>query len=286
MRSEEEARAHKLIFESKILSSVEKAEWLQLLPQMNDKQILELVKILLPDQNPSSPSSSAQAKPLISMVHLDEKEIGSTKPEFELELPAQAKPAAKPAPAPGDPFVLQKKVEQMAKTSPAKPAAPVAPPASMPPAPASNPAKPLAQATQKPPATPIPQAPISHTAPLPTPQRDTQHTPKALSLTSVDDFSKITAGAIHGGNPKVLDVMMEIAKKQRSYAALTSFERSPLYNTYVTMGISLLNDPNPDRDAAYQRVVQYYMKNNQEYLTKEEFEVMTDLRTEIDKVLY
>lgn len=69
----------KLIAESSILNSYEKQEWLQLLELMNDKQLLELERILAPAESPKpapKPSASPQIKasPAFAATSLPQKQ--------------------------------------------------------------------------------------------------------------------------------------------------------------------------------------------------------------------
>src|SRR4051812_37657507 len=110
MRPEDLEKAKQLVSQSKILSTSEKADWLDLLPSMNDRQVAELMKILgepvwsapkqwapapLPPQMPVPrlrPTEKPQAPPPFVMPKIDikQKEIPTSIPFYEKELPEHA----------------------------------------------------------------------------------------------------------------------------------------------------------------------------------------------------
>lgn len=101
----------KLIAESSILNSYEKQEWLQLLELMNDKQLLELERILAPAESPKpapQPRASPQIKasPVPVIISAPQKQPEKPGPKMPLghiiNLPKVEKTAApeKPAPKP------------------------------------------------------------------------------------------------------------------------------------------------------------------------------------------
>src|SRR6266481_776402 len=105
MRQEENSRVRILIQQSKILSSLEKAEWIQLLGNMSDDQVFELGKILDPkNASQNEPFKAvtqvrATLKPGFS-VDIKQKEIATTVPFYIQEIPANLPHSLKPISAP------------------------------------------------------------------------------------------------------------------------------------------------------------------------------------------
>ena len=248
MTQEQIEQAKKLIAESKILSSLEKAEWLQLLPEMDDKQILELTKILLPKvqaqpviQRPAAPLSRPQQNP--PRVDITQKEISSSVPFYEKELPA-------PAPAPNN-------TPAMPTTSPQQ----------------------LIQ-KQSAPKEFRPQPTIPAMAPAPIVEPSSKLRPGAaapadikLEFKSIDDFIKLSPNILRGKDPyqvlqKILNSVADFAKARKGVAAIYGIERSPLYLAYVDYGMNLLNQSPQQRE-----------------LNQQEFEAFADFRKELDKLV-
>jgi hypothetical protein len=262
----------KIVQESAILSSVEKAEWIQLLPEMNDKQVADLLLILQPKPKPAPivpfvppvpkaapPSPHAPLNNNQPKVNIAQKEISTSVPFYELEIPAHTGVS----PAPTDPTELQNRVEQIVKE--------------------------LQQKKDYTTPHPLP-APSSAPAPSQRPIIQTHVESHPLVLTSVEDFAKIEAKNIHGIDPnvelqKILSYMVEVGKKKKVYEVIENFEKSPLYRSYMQMGTELLNNPDPDRDSAYAAVITNFQNRNQQWLTKEEFEAFTDFRKRLDQMV-
>ncbi len=271
------------------MSAVERAEWLQLLDEMSDQQINDLMDIL----KPAAQSAPQAAKPVLpksaapfSMPKVDitEKEISTSKPFFEPEIAAHAgmqtpRPTAPqplnppPTPAPVDPSILQKKVENLAKQM--------------------APIKPAQQAIRPAPAQPL----QTQAAPPPRQEQQPHHQPlqpldpaETIALRSSEDFARLTAAHLHGADPKeelqkVYDSMVVISKNSDIYEIISNFEKSPLYKTYIEMGIELLNNQDADRQQAYETVESSMQKSRKEFLTKEEFEAFADFRNKIEDLM-
>jgi hypothetical protein len=304
MQQEELDKVHKLVNSSSILTPDEKKEWVQLLPEMNHKQVLELIKILSenePAKKPVMPTESKPAQPQITQsknswhlpVDLNQKELATSLPEYELELPPPHKqppvapqPVAKPN-AEVDPTEVQKKVEEiMAEMrkpkmgdSP-KSAAPSAPVPGISPSSLESLLK--ANDTDHLLGDRTPQtasaAPVAHKV----------STSEPLVLKRFEDLSGLNPNMLHVPNPrevyqKILNTIPGFVRKHSAYAVVSQIEASRLYKTYVSMGIRLLNDINADRDLAYKKIMDEAMHTGNDYLTKEEFELFVDFRKELDK---
>jgi hypothetical protein len=270
-----------IVQQSTLLSSLEKTEWLQLLVAMNEEQVAELIEILKPGaavemlQNapviPEAPKIVPEApKPVFKpqLVDIKEKEIGTSKPLYELEIPEHATVAkmsepiipkeqtvvvskAPVVPAPADPTALQQRVESIVKemqnkNAPVKPSMPVAP------------------------------APVlkSQVKPVIAPKPKTQ--PEPLQLKSLEDFKKLTPAHLHGDNASedLQNIVLSISalsSRYKPFDLVAAIEESSLYKTYLEIGTALLNDSNPDRDSAYAKVLKDMDVKGQDFLTKDEF---------------
>jgi hypothetical protein len=264
-------QVRKVINQSSALSAIERAEWLQLLPDMNEQQVGELLKIL-------SPQAPAPLPPQ-PKVDIKQKEIGTSIPFYEPEIPAhagvpapahaaEAKPVAvqqKKPPTPPDPSELQKRVASIVEELESRRQGKYTPPPQAP-----SPTTSVAAPVSAPPAAP----------------KDIE----AIALKSADDFAKIRAAHLHGSNfsdelKKIYDSMVIIGKKSSIYDVVQKFEQSALYRTYIETGIALLNDSNADREVAYGNVVKTLQAKGAEFLSKEEFEQFADFRKSLEQIL-
>lgn len=280
MQAEQLEQIRAAIGRSSLLSAVERAEWLQLMDEMTDQQLHELTDILSPAQPAAAkpqgkPQQVRAGAPVFPpKVDIKEKELPAGIPLYEPEIPAHTgaqpagivKPAAplqQTAPAPVDPSALQKKVESLAKQ-----------------------AAPEAQGMpQHKPAAAEPQQAHHFTEP-----KLSSGPAETIALRTPEDFARLTAAHLHDADPKaelqkVYDSMLVLGKKSEIYEIISNFEKSPLYKTYIEMGIELLNDPDPDRDQAYQTVETAMQKSRKDFLTKEEFEAFADFRNKVEDLL-
>lgn len=305
MMSEEKDKAKKIIQQTAILSAVEKAEWFQLLSDMTDKQVADLIAILTPapPKPMFAPKPAPKEIPAHPLMDLNQKEISTSVPFYELELPEHASaskfvPPVHPSnpipvkieskiPAPQDPTDLQQRVESIVKELEQKKTA-VEPPHVPAPVPHTLP--------HLPPEIIPPQ--LAHHEPHivkgpPLPERrepQVRQEMKPLVLKTPEDFAKLEPKNIHAANPNVelqtiLSYMAEIGKKNKIYDVINNFEKSLLYRTYLNIGIALLNDAAADRDQAYANIINILQKNNQQWLSKEEFEAFADFRKSLDQMV-
>jgi len=284
-----------IVQQSTLLSSLEKTEWLQLLAAMNEEQVAELIEILKPGaavemlQNaPVIPQATKPApeapKPVFKpqLVDIKEKEIGTSKPLYELEIPEHTTVAKAPepvipkeqtvvvpkapvVPAPSDPTALQQRVESIVKemqnkNAPAKPNTPVAP-----------------APVLKPQAKPV-------IAPKPKTQ------PEPLQLKTLEDFKKLTPAHLHGDTviedlQNIVLSISALSSRYKPFDLVAAIEESSLYKTYLEIGTALLNDSNPDRDSAYAKVVKDMDVKGQDFLTKDEFEAFADFRKKLEQFM-
>ncbi len=263
MHAEEIEKAKQLIRTSDILSSVEKAEWVQLLADMNDKQILELVKILTPI--PAAPTLPTPPKPAMPQVpafqmpvNIKQKEISSNIPFYEKELPAPHKQEEIKQVRPTDPTDLQNRVENIVR-----------------------------ELQHKPPV--VPSAPIPASVQV---KAVSLHNPdiEISDITDTKDFVLISPSNLHEREPnaelqKILVVMAAAGKAGALFEAIKTFEKSPLYKTYLALGLALLNDASPNRDAVYAEIVEDMKKRGEPWMSKVEFEAFADFRKRLEQMI-
>ncbi|MDB4940403.1 MAG: hypothetical protein JWO40_828 [Candidatus Doudnabacteria bacterium] len=285
MRPEDIEKTKKVIQQASILSSVEKAEWVQLLSEMSDKEVNELVAIL---QNAATPFPAepvvlrkAPLPPKPPKVDIKQKEISTSIPFYELEL-AEHSGAVPPTtvhvpingkiiPAPSDPAELQNRVESIVKDLQHRKDNAM-PESSVP----VTAAAPLAKSAPEPVAPLAVAKPAVHGEPL--------------VLKTAEDFAKIEPKNIHGDDPYVelqtiLSYMVQVGQRNKIYEVIDNFEKSLLYRTYMNIGLALLNDPNPDREASYNNVLNTMQRNGQQWLSKDEFEAFADFRKNLDQMV-
>ena len=151
MQLDQLEKAYKAVLGSEELSAQEKTEWLQLLPEMSPKQLVELIAILTPKPKPvqetfvakkapvavqkpkvqePAPIKKAPAPPKAPVVippkqvqaekpawklpvDLSQKDLETSIPEYELELPAAHQTTPMPVAVNQSPEDLQKKVESI-----------------------------------------------------------------------------------------------------------------------------------------------------------------------------
>jgi hypothetical protein len=111
-----------------------------------------------------------------------------------------------------------------------------------------------------------------------------------ITFSSPEDFLGLTPQMLHAREPyqflqSILDAIVEFSKKEKFLSVIYNIEQSPLQKTYVAFGTAQLNDPNPDREEVYRRLIADAKAAQQDYLTKEELEAFTDFRKELDKLL-
>ncbi|TSC65786.1 MAG: hypothetical protein G01um101477_337 [Candidatus Doudnabacteria bacterium Gr01-1014_77] len=300
-------QAKLVIQNTTLLSSLEKTEWIQLLPAMNEKQLQEFLEILAPGQHfetkaPVEPIIPVAPKPVIPpvlkpvakpmQVDIHEKEIGTSKPLYELELPEHATAPKPPepvipkaqsvvvpqipvVPAPSDPTELQRRVENIVKELQQKNTAPKpqAPPVKPQPAEVIRPEPALAPKPQKPVIAPRPK---------------TQ--PEPLQLRALEDFKKLTPAHLHGDTvaedlQNIILSINALSNKYKPFDLVAAIEQSSLYKTYLGIGMALLDDSNPDRDSAYAKVIKDMDVRGDDFLTKEEFEAFTDFRKKLEQFM-
>ncbi len=268
----------KKIQSSSLLSDHEKADWLNLLELMNDKQLGELEEILA-NEKPAEPAPASLppvASPALAAAlrpQMPDKPaiapIGSGSSRPTAPKPAAPKPAAPKPAATSAPF----------KPSPPKPA--VAPPEPMPqPIPQSLPQLghianvPAGIAVAMPPAStsdtgaaepPIPKARLAASPPP-------DDRPKlAFQLSHPEDLQSLSIETLRKYAHESIVAAVKTSISEHGYfPILELIESSPLYDSYIASGKSLLSAQSTSENNTAR-------SNNPDRLTQEELEFMTDL---------
>ncbi len=293
MDSQDLQKLREQISASRLLSQIEKIEWVQLLSEMNDTQAAELQSILKSAETSGSSAVSTQpvtptttpAAPAPAIPRADEK-----------QLPAGAGLAA---------------LEQaITPALPERPAESVVVPAT----PVSTTVPAQTQPLQTPPVVQVPQAPIVHdrpawqksifehitsnpTAGLPeTPApaaaaglvtpvveapAQTPVAPKKTPMLDVrkpEDLEKVNLAFLRQGDPQLilnnlLHAVTEMTKTYPITQILGKIEQSPLYHVYYDTGFSALNSG------------ALAVEPQANTFSKEEFEAFVDFRHEMEHIL-
>lgn len=304
MKSDELQRVRTSVLSSPLLSQSEKAEWVQLLPSMNDVQVAELMEILssakpvATQPAPAAPVSAPTPAPVkprqtFHLPDLNEKDLPA--PHIPLDLPA-----AKPA-------VVGASLEQILKMEkPPQPAQPVQPiqPVAAPPKPPVNPMLQAVRPAPQPAPNHISMSSVISDARYAEQQQQTaaakasripQPTAPAAAnehiiVSKPDDLTKLTPGYLHDEDPQLvlaqlLKVVSEFTKKYKFTDLVGKVEQSPLYQAYFALGMALLNDSSTDRESVYQNFQRNAAAHGEGSLSKEEFEAFTDFRRALDRIL-
>jgi hypothetical protein len=246
MTNQELQKLREDISASQFLSQIERTEWLQLLPEMNDAQAKELASIL------QSAATHVQKTAAPAFPRLDEKELPPGIPFLELESAPSVTPVLAVAPAPvvaSAPVMHERPAWQASIVQ--KPQAPVRPLQS------AAPATPefVGDATQ----------PAAH----------------GISMQSIkvpQDLTKLDLPFIRQADPKIVfdNVLHAVVDMTKTYPVTEiagKVEQSPLYKIYYTNGMSGLNTGTLPATA----------QSNS--LSKEEFEAFTDFRTQMEHII-
>ncbi len=250
MQSGQAEHLRQLIETSSILTPVEKADWLDMLILMNDKQAAELEQILKAQRTAAPQSSLASPSPAVPpLTHISNlptglntvprpsapaplswnKQFKATMEEKELRAPPNARPSSINKPAPASPAIVR----------------PVAPP---PPLPSTRPTA----------------------YPAPTKRRSI---PSQVHLETLADTGKLSVAAVRNMDSADLLIRLQQLSKMEGYFNLLSYlEDSSLYRSYLNTGQKILSG---------QLSFDAMDRNDTSLLTKEEFEAFTDILRKI-----
>ena len=86
-------------------------------------------------------------------------------------------------------------------------------------------------------------------------------------------FSDVNSIGFNGGLNAIGQKVEQLSREQSipKNLVLNNFYKSPLYETYVNMGVAVMNDKGGDQKAAFEKVLDNYKKAGQDYLTRDQF---------------
>jgi len=259
MQQEQSNHLRQLIENSPILSPAEKADWLDMLILMNDKQAAELAEILTTPRSSSPTPSGAKNQHIPPLTHIS-------------NLPAGIATPPKPAPsAPVLPWNEQFRATMEEKELPAPPTTRAVPVPKSAPSAVSFPSRPA------PPRPPVTLSPIEPTTTpesvrtaAPTRRRSA---PASVQLETLPDTAKLSVGAIRNMNAADLLIRLQQLSRMEGYFNLLSYlEDSPLYRSYINTGQKVLSG---------QLSFDTMDRTDTSLLTKEEFEAFADILRKI-----
>lgn len=98
-----------------------------------------------------------------------------------------------------------------------------------------------------------------------------------IKLTSLEDVKKLNIATLRGsGVINISQKLAELAGKNGYFSVVFAIEKSPLYHTYLSMGIKALRD-----QKSFEEVEQEMDKRTRQYMTKPEFEAFSDMLRKI-----
>ncbi len=260
MQAEQTEHLRKLVDASSILTPAEKADWLDMLVLMNDKQASEL-ELILKAQQPAAASSaptppavpknlpSSGAMPPLSHISNLPSGLGASIPR------PQTRPAPRPSVSPPRAMPWQKQFQASMEEKELPP-----------PKPASRP--PVAPAPIKP-VMPKPQAPRAPRPPV-APAEDHRG---PVNVETLSDVGAMTAATLRNTAFSDLLIRLQQLSKLEGYFNLLSYiEDSPLYKSYIATGQKVLSEKLHFDQAG---------RIDPNTLTKEEFEGFTDILRKI-----
>lgn len=259
MQAGQQEHLQKLIDTSPILSLSEKAEWLDMLILMNDKQAGELEQILNAHHAIGPGATTAPATPMGNippLAHISNLPSGLGTPVAQ---PSQPRPQPTVAAVPGQ-MSWQKQFEATLKEK----ELPAGPPQ------ASALARPE---TPRPlPAAAPPGAPSTRTTPSASPQA----VASAVTPTTLETL--VNVGALNLGSLRSMNVadllirLQQLSKMEGYFNVLSYLEDSPLYKSYIATGKQALVNASSFGQAD---------RGGKDLLTKKEFETFADILRKI-----
>jgi hypothetical protein len=272
MTNQELQKLREQITASTLLSQIERAEWIQLLPEMNDAQAAELASILQ-SAHAYVPKASVLPPPRQSRLLPDEKElpIGVQLAALESgiagDLPEHATNPPVAAPVVAQPRVIATPVMQPPVIS--QPVAQPQPPIH---------ARPEWQKAITHELNPHESTLLHQTL---VQQENQQAHAKVILTQSIQkpaDLETLDMAFLRQGDPKIvfdnlLDAIVAMAKHYSVTDIAGKVEMSPLYRMYYASGLSALNTGTlPEQGDA-------------SFFSKEEFEAFTDFRSHMDHII-
>jgi len=272
MQTEQTEHLRQLIEASAILTPAEKADWLDMLILMNDKQALELENILKgrrPAPQTPAPAPVATRPPAMA-------QSTATLPPLShiSNLPStlNSGPAFSGRPSRVTPVPLSSNSTPTQRSSPSRLPWKNQFQATMtekelPPAPGIRPTIPKTEPVTRPPATAVFRSPV------PTPQPQRRSLPQAPVLESLADAGKLTLNGMRGMALEDLVIRLQQLSKIDGYFNLLSYlEDSPLYKSYIDTGKKVLAE-----QISFNQVT----GDDPMIMTKQEFENFADILKKI-----
>jgi len=109
-------------------------------------------------------------------------------------------------------------------------------------------------------------------------------------ITNPEDLSKIGFSDVNsigfdGGLNAIGQKVEQLSREQSipKNLVLNNFYKSPLYETYVNMGVAVMNDKGRDQKAAFEKVLDNYKKAGQDYLTRDQFLAVHALKKKLQQ---
>ena len=249
----------KLLETSPQVTSSEREEWLSLLPFMNDKQLMELVKILESPVNASSPAPIAPpAIPASAMPTPDTSNSISEVLKRNMPLvPASKSNALSTSQARVSPMLVSPDSPKSAVAIKPTPVLPVVPK----PDTGSNQAVATPMARQE-------KGEVNSVVKEKIILEEVMPETKSL-----EDAGRLNVATLRGrGTVTVEAELVALCKKFGYFSVLFALESSPLYKTYLNSGNSALQN-----HESYEQAETKLSSAGLPYLTKPEFEEVNDL---------
>lgn len=275
MQAVQQEKIEKLINASAILSAEEKAEWLDMLVLMNDKQASELEIIL-------KNGSQAQVPPVQPLPSPKPQPAPLPQPRTQYVPPKPAVPApASPAPQPRPAVQQTPRLSHISNlpSNMGRPAPAAAVPRRPPPVPLSLPTPPVpAQASVKtePPAAILPPAapkPVIPPTPVPPAAPKSVDMP-VVKVETLADVGKLNVATVRTtAHSELLLRLQQLCKLEGYFNVLSYLEDSPAYKAYIASGKHVLSAAGTELDDR--------AKSDVSVMAKGEFEEFSDLLQKI-----
>jgi hypothetical protein len=272
-------KIQKLLDSSVLFTLEQKEAWLKLLPKMNDSELEELFGILVDEVK----ELKKEGVDLIEDSKLESELLGSSESNHgasieALKAAAQAVPKARVSDAFAKELKREVTTPELRKPTDDEMGIKKAPAI---PKPVLRPSV-ATRLAPMPAALQVPRVPFKRPQ-VPTPSGGLR---SIADIRTVDDLKRIQTDHLRQGElatqiglirSKIYSIAQ--ANKLLPFYTVNAFEQSPLFKTYLTIGGSLILDPNPDRSNAFEKAV---ASAGAEKLTLREFEAVADLRKQIE----
>ena len=110
------------------------------------------------------------------------------------------------------------------------------------------------------------------------------------AISNPEDLGKISLSDVQDvgfdkGLGQILEKVKQLAREKSipSNLLVNNFYKSPFYNTYVNMGVAVMNDKSGDQKAAFEKILKNYQSAGRDYLTREQFLAVHALKKRMQK---